>query len=155
MRQPGTVTFPERSCLVQKVKGVCFPSDVRFSSCSLALRNRRGKREEENHKVRRGCSAHLPPSPQVPSSLAPPFDSPAPLCSFSDFCSARNALPTPTPRSPCDCYASFKPQLKYYFPLKASSGWISLQCTPRLPLLPHPNLDPTGVQPTVYYVPQG
>lgn len=61
-RQPGLVTFPEKNCVAQKVKGV-FPQVRGPPVLSLAFG--RGTRRE-----RQGCWAHLPASPRwAPSSL--------------------------------------------------------------------------------------
>lgn len=62
--------------------------------------------------------------------------------------SRRPSLP-PQPDLPGNCHPSIKPHFERYFLLEASSGQVSLQYTPWLPLLPPSNLDPTGLQSTV------
>lgn len=98
---------------------------------------------------------HWPPPPSrpllIPQHLS--VKTSLHLCEdTSSFCLECPSLP---PHLLGNCSTSFKPQFKYYFLLEASPGWISLQCTPRLPLLPLPNLDVPQLQPAIYHPPQG
>lgn len=95
----------------------------------------------------RGAGSTSQPRPSVPSSLRVPFrftSSTRCLHRGSPLCLKGPSLPQPC--LPGYCYTSFKPRLNDDFLLEASSCWISLQCLPWLPLLPPPDLDPTGSQ---------
>lgn len=135
-RQPRVLTLTERHCLAQKVKGVYFPSRA-GSSCPV--------------KSDGGAGPTSQSQPSVPSSLGLHPASRALLFAFTDdFHTAWCALPPPQPCSPGHRRTSFRPPLKYELFLEAPPCWIILQCSPWLRLLPPPNLESTGLQPTVY-----